>query len=1123
MMEDVIVNSQRRADSLFAPPISRALRKAMMFLFMTIGSFVAVLSPGSAFAQSTTTPAPIVIRIGITEYQDVERIYQGYLRLFHDLAILAPKDQPVSFQVAVGSYQNVLDWWEKKEIDAAVLAATPTAMLLKSLHDKIRHPPTGKDAPARLEQLRDQLRKLEGSYVATVGWPLNFTKAPMLQKQLSEQQCIRLHRAQRGIQLAFHTVAVIADTKELKPVHTFKDLINFGKPIKFLYTRPYSSSGYILPKYFLKNFQEQSNNNAPVTDAFLSQQPRALDRLLKNPPEPGDRDKILVAFVHDGTVPDQQTSGSGLRMLEGMDLFDDNPIPHNVILVNYNVEEKSFSRNKQLLVDLVNRSRNLKRQLVPSSKGKDKHTDSQEQAVPLSLIAESNWTDNYKALETWLGDPEIELPVDLPYTATIDEIVDGLVGYEQSTNIPPRLAVVFSGGGAKCAYQAGALEAIEAKFEEKRRQCSNSAVGDQGKCKVLAGLDIDLVVGTSGGSINALFAAMKTTKDPAGQSEEKRARLTKLWTSLRLASLINPSDRLLFWISAWFALIQSFFLSIFAIVYKSPKWKWRRLFLALPLLFLAELWIVGIIQLRLTSQVYLILSVATMVTVVWTIGTLQKKSAGNQNGLATKNQKLLIVLMPGAIALILMLSLAIGQGAFTSYISKILAAVFAVQTFACLAIFGIMEILQWSRVKTQSWWDMAAWTMLVVSILEFISSIAWGFYGNLPAQYHWLEHIVLALRLPFRLAITIPVPIAVGLVMIALPWAVTRLQIPWKWDKSHFVAVGSLALIGIAFATITATILLEREASPTDSAALATAIADALPKYYPDIVGARRSGSTLDRLNQYSLDIVGNSKIGRDLVITASRLHSAKESGTTSELPDDLYFYYQASNIAPADQRNQFISFEDHNEGKLLETIIGSSTIYPVFPPQTLEINISDKDGQFKPTPIDIVDGGFIHNSPIDAALKWQATHIIVIEASPDPDEQVADNFHGNIANAFNYLFDQAQSRDQFSQGTAEVYVLKPTCNSLHTEAACPENSNWNMDLFDFSQAPLRKAIAQGWTDVYAEAAPELPVEVPGAGSKKPQITTVPLFIRQAGAPVFRNAGDYRPIPPVGTNWSKNR
>ena len=69
-----------------------------------------------------------------------------------------------------------------------------------------------------------------------------------------------------------------------------------------------------------------------------------------------------------------------------------------------------------------------------------------------------------------------------------------------------RLAVVLAGGGAKCAYQVGALRVLEEALSEARERFSNPA------------LAIKLVVGTSGGAINALAVALGMSSTPAQQA-----------------------------------------------------------------------------------------------------------------------------------------------------------------------------------------------------------------------------------------------------------------------------------------------------------------------------------------------------------------------------------------------------------------------------------------------------------------------------------------------------------------------------------------------------------------------------------------------------------------------------
>jgi hypothetical protein len=68
-----------------------------------------------------------------------------------------------------------------------------------------------------------------------------------------------------------------------------------------------------------------------------------------------------------------------------------------------------------------------------------------------------------------------------------------------------------------------------------------------------------------------------------------------------------------------------------------------------------------------------------------------------------------------------------------------------------------------------------------------------------------------------------------------------------------------------------------------------------------------------------------------------------------------------------------------------------------------------------------------VHNSPIEAAVKLDATHIIVIEASPASQPKEEINLLNNSVTAFNHLFTQAQLLDARSRRQAEIYTLQPS------------------------------------------------------------------------------------------------
>jgi predicted acylesterase/phospholipase RssA len=163
--------------------------------------------------------------------------------------------------------------------------------------------------------------------------------------------------------------------------------------------------------------------------------------------------------------------------------------------------------------------------------------------------------------------------------------------------------------------------------------------------------------------------------------------------------------------------------------------------------------------------------------------------------------------------------------------------------------------------------------------------------------------------------------------------------------------------------------------------------------------------------------------------------------------------------------------------------VIGSGTIYPLFPYRELEgIKVENEREVEK---IKIIDGGFIHNSPVEAAVRWGATHIILIEASPASRPYDPASFLDNAFVAFKYIMAQTQRTDLLHRGSVEIFELRPTseCDKRYLLRDCKEDPAPNMDTFDFSPGILAEAFKQGKDD---------------AGSQDP------LFKRVPGPPLFR-------------------
>lgn len=227
-------------------------------------------------------------------------------------------------------------------------------------------------------------------------------------------------------------------------------------------------------------------------------------------------------------------------------------------------------------------------------------------------------------------------------------------------------------------------------------------------------------------------------------------------------------------------------------------------------------------------------------------------------------------------------------------------------------------------------------------------------------------------------------------------------------------------------------------------------------------------GEVGERLKSLSRQILAQKLMARDLVITGSCLERSSE-----DLPSDLYFYVPASSVSPpVDYDERGISLAERSE-MLLDVVMGSGSIFPVFPARTL------RDFPRQGESVDLVDGGFVHNSPIEAAVRWGATHIILVEADPQQRGE-RRNLVQNVAGAFNHLYYQAQLVDARSREKERVVIF-----SLRPEAP-------HLCLLDFADSLIDQAIEKGYREARGES--------PGGPSG---ITGRRRFRKELGEPFF--------------------
>ena len=1016
-------------------------RPLRMGLVLGLGALLlATAGPHMLTASHAQVKASTEIKVGITEYQDVEGSYERYEKLFQQLTAAASKNEPVSFKFAIGNYGEVMDWYNRGDIDVAILSAMPVANFLRDAGESDK-------------------AKMRDAYIGDVSVGRVYSNSTPLATGTAEELENKDFFFYRSVCLT------LASDNELR---TIEDIKRLKDKIKFIFVRPFSLSGYIVPRYVLKD------HGIDLTQAqmeFSYEHQNSVNTLLKEARKK-DRDpnKHFVAFVLQGSRYTPQ-DGDPEKMFKKIEISDLESvafkIPRERVFVNYHLEKYELPGSEGAH-NKFEKIKGLMQRLFPKAPRTVVVEPSITGNLPIRISLRprtDDWETSYEGSTKAIAG--IALPRQLPYKSTVDRLLADFAGYvdrPKSEQVKtPRLALVLSGGGAKCSYQAGAIIEIEAKLaelNEKRAKEDKEPV------------DIDLVVGTSGGAINALLVAAAVTKsDDALLLRTQRAEaVASLWASFKQQEFFKPSGRFNLIFGLCFGLLQAIIITFAVLIFGRHTMNW---------------WLTGGVTIGIAA---LEVVIARYLDVPWkTI----------ENALKTQGKVLLLVIL-----IVLIAGWLIDLG---KWIRKKWQARFATASNGVLQIDPAAQRL---ASQMHHWRWMTILLMLVISVVEFAIAKFRELdkYVSLFGNSHWIDHGWMLLTLVSNWSF--PYPLLIAIVMLTVGVFVWR---GFDWNQRREKIVWGMTIFLFVMVLVLALETLFRASAPSKAEGIEQAFAQKLPRlirntsepgFYP---GPASIGET--SLESISKQLMERGALKRDLVITTSRLpvdinsfrfitprppDPQRQVELVNGLPEDLYFYFRANNKdglkPPVDRR--FVPFI-HNPKKLLDVVIGSSTIYPIFPSRVLtDVTIGNEDGSSRTeiAMMKIIDGGFIHNIPIEAAGLWQASHIILIEASPLPQQTAPQHFLDNSMMAFGYLFSQAQRTDKLARGSAETFELRPTsrCEKRDVDPFCLGMENMpqpDMDTFDFSDALVREAFQFGRNDVSSEK---------------------PLFVRVGGPPLFR-------------------
>lgn len=822
-------------------PVSWACKSGFVFLFMG-----AQLLHG-AKEEAPQPPALPAITVRTAIYTSNKKWGQEdeakYRALFEHLQQAAESfGIKLSFEAAKGDYLEIVRWCEENLVDIAIVYPAVYSEIVKTDDNS------------------------EWQFLAT------------------------LVRSEQDAANSFYRSAVVVHNES--PVQSVDDIIDRATQEKLTFLSPslLSTSGSIVPRAFIADYLQANRR-----DLKLSEVIRDKDADQPNVELLGSGTSALIRLKSAENTNRRQEVAFVSR--KAFDRFlDDHPdAPLRMIPVpeletgEWDIPESAVVVRKKFLDSYAEwfQGEDVARWLAQHP------ATGPNQSFKL-LVGEDH-VKAYQRVQEWkqLGGVQAQLgkeeqEIDWPRFFT------ELDTWESTHEGEPRVALVLSGGGAKCAYQVGALQEIERQFAQR---------GDR---------DISLVVGTSGGALNAVAAALGLTRHDSPDSTS----LEHIWEGLDVSEIVYPQLIASISVGLWLFLIAVvLILSVVQFTWRTPERK-------------AKL-------------------VARDRRAWWVVGGF--------------------------------LALAAIEIAFNEQLGPVLARIaFSIVSVCLWILFGWLDLEPFVEL-VEPWW---------------IRGCMWAGLFALTA----------------------------GLILLATQFArqATGSFVDITWKRLQYM--GGWILCGLVLVQAFGVFMSNETLSGGTGveAAVSDGFRDALVRSKK--IDEESGGEDLATKVLENLD--------RDLVITATTLSASDES-----VPHDLYFFATA-NVRGIPPRHRPYGIYDLRQDvysqQFFEILIGSCTVYPLLPSRRISLEGGED--------VRLVDGGFAHNSPIEAAVNWGATHIIVVEASPDDqpahsagDDEDSRNLANGVVDAFNHLFDAAQIVDRRVRDTVWVGELRPTESNITT------------------------------------------------------------------------------------------
>ena len=117
---------------------------------------------------------------------------------------------------------------------------------------------------------------------------------------------------------------------------------------------------------------------------------------------------------------------------------------------------------------------------------------------------------------------------------------------------------------------------------------------------------------------------------------------------------------------------------------------------------------------------------------------------------------------------------------------------------------------------------------------------------------------------------------------------------------------------------------------------------------------------------------------------------------------------------------NGYTSIAEELPGQLLDTVVASAAVFPVLEPRMVTLKGGEE--------LRLIDGGFVHNNPVQVAVDLGATHVVIIKPSADQDFVEHDSsLLSSLFSFFGWLIARSQTEDLRAKDEVMSFLIGPS------------------------------------------------------------------------------------------------